>query len=380
MSALAFFPWLRLRDNFTADGIHFLGYERGRLPFGEAEAQKAADAVLARYKSPPDGPVKQAVIVAHDLQNPTRELSADEIAGLFELRELITLAALSERPYFQGGAFQYCNSHCFSLIVQRYEKVQSGVSITSRRRDGQAHNFWSANTYQMWRPDHVPSPFVGLILDQGLLDALLRAQANSIFDRVAEAAAGFNLANTDSPDVSHRVELNLTNGAFERLFDCRSGREDDLAIRFVSCLQPKAELLAAAFSRTTIAAARALRPVSVREMWIRDLFRSRGDFAHGRVRPGRTAIWPLHEHLLLAAFIFPIAVKSMLAQEGLYVLTHDDLDCIEIFEQLCVTELFNVPSADIAPQEWPWNRVMEVVQTMRLGRALEETAKETFDE
>jgi len=39
-----------------------------------------------------------------------------------------------------------------------------------------------------------------------------------------------------------------------------------------------------------------------------------------------------------------------------------------------VTQDLNIPA-----QEWPWNKVMEEVQTRRLSRALEEAWKEAED-
>jgi hypothetical protein len=377
MSAIAFFPWLRLRKDFSVGGTHFLRYERGRLPFGNDAQQKQADAVLGRYVVPVDGPVEHAVIVVPDIAQPTRDLSDAEIQGLFELRELITVSALSERSFFVGGSFQYCNSHSFSMIVQRFQDVDSGVNVVSRRRDGAAHAFWSRGTYQVTRPDHVPSAFTGLELDGPLLEALQRSRSGAAFDRISDAVAGFNLANTDSADILPRVELALLNGAFERLFDCRSGKEDDLASRFVATVQPRTALFASDYPRTAMAAARANRQISVREVWIRDFFRSRGDLAHGRTTPGRTPIWQLNEHLLLGTYTFPLVLKAVLEQEKLYTLSLDDEDFIEILEKVYITELFNISDPHVPAPEWPWNKVMEEVQTRRLGRALEDAWKET---
>lgn len=376
MSSLAFFPWLRLATSVTVDKVTFLPYQRGKLPFASTPQQDVLDTLIGRYRISPDGPVVHAVIAAYEIGDPTRQVSESEIDNLFELRELIAVSALSCRPYFENGGFRYCNSHNFSLVVQRFENPASGVNVTSRRRDGQAQVYWSADTYRVQRPDHVPSPFVGLDLDIDLLEALTKARENPQFERIAESLAGFNLANTDSSEVFQRVELMLINGAFERLLDCRSGKEEDLAREFVSVIRPTSELLAGSWSRTAAAGSRGGRSVTVREVWIRDFFRSRGDLAHGRIKPGRPLMWSLDEHLLLGSFIFPLALKVLLWQKSFYNLTADDRDLVDIFEKLLVTELFKSDGHEALADSWPWNQVMEDMQTRRLARALTVTWNE----
>jgi hypothetical protein len=73
-------------------------------------------------------------------------------------------------------------------------------------------------------------------------------------------------------------------------------------------------------------------------------------------------------------------LKAVLAQEKLYTLTFDDHDFIEIFEKLCITELFNVSDPNAPAQDWPWNKVMEEVHMRRLGRALEDAWKKNVSE
>jgi len=98
--------------------------------------------------------------------------------------------------------------------------------------------------------------------------------------------------------------------------------------------------------------------------------------AHGRIKPVRPLTWSLHEHLLLGSFIFPLALKVLLSQEGFYNLTADDRDLIDIFEKLLVTELFKSDGHEALADSWPWNQVMEDMQTSRLARTLAATWNE----
>jgi hypothetical protein len=75
---------------------------------------------------------------------------------------------------------------------------------------------------------------------------------------------------------------------------------------------------------------------TVRQIWVRDLYRLRGDLAHGKVSPRFPSIWKTDEHLLLAAFVFPLLVKSLLSAAGAYTLTEGDEVSIDAFERLAV--------------------------------------------
>ena len=144
-----------------------------------------------------------------------------------------------------------------------------------------------------------------------------------------------------------------TVGAFERLFDCNHGNEKDLATRFMQAFQPAERVPVDACGR--IPAERFRRCQWVAEVWIRDLFRLRGDFAHGKRTNRYRAVWNTEEHLLLSSFVFPRIVKSVLASEGHYTLTDEDHRDLETFEHLVACDdLFSAPNNFLYkhPQVW----------------------------
>lgn len=60
----------------------------------------------------------------------------------------------------------------------------------------------------------------------------------------------------------------------------------------------------------------------MRHFCVLDMYRTRNSFAHGSKERTRTpAMWRTEEHLLLAAFVFPLCLKIELAAKGLYQLT-----------------------------------------------------------
>jgi hypothetical protein len=59
-------------------------------------------------------------------------------------------------------------------------------------------------------------------------------------------------------------------------------------------------------------------------MWMLEFHRYRSTVAHGESLSGRTWGWTPLEHLVMAAFVFPLVVKLHLVQEGHYSLSPED--------------------------------------------------------
>lgn len=145
----------------------------------------------------------------------------------------------------------------------------------------------------------------------------------------------------------------LTLGAFERGLGLRGGREDELAVEFVKVLS---EISLA----TGMKEKKNLKPAvqkfqNVREAWIRDFFRVRNDLAHGKSQAAYPSSWSTSEHMVLAAYIFPLLIKAVLSQAGFYQLTDDDEVDIFTFDYLLnLNGLFRLLNPE-DPNSHPWN-------------------------
>ena len=81
----------------------------------------------------------------------------------------------------------------------------------------------------------------------------------------------------------------------KRLFGIDNANEDRFAEYFLKILSVQTE-----------------HPVpEKRELWIRDFFQTRNQFAHGKRNPLGKSKWTIKEHLLLAAFIFPLSMSIL---------------------------------------------------------------------
>jgi hypothetical protein len=155
----------------------------------------------------------------------------------------------------------------------------------------------------------------------------------------------------------------------------RSGNHNDLANAFIAALVPRVDIARDDCARLRAHPKKYSKSPTVREVWIRDLFSLRGDLAHGKVGPEYPSIWSLHEHLLLAAYVFPFVMKVQLERAGFYTLTDRDRDGIEAFEHLACAENLFARVGDPDENWFQWNEVVanipsDPARMAELGRLL----------
>jgi len=377
MSMLAFFPWLEVSEPVTAGEFELLPFRRGVAPSGRGTTDQAIyDRLLAPYHSggAPIGHATLARIAGDDL---TRDRSDDERGALFVFSELLSMSGLAARDFF-GLGLTYHNRDNFRLVVQGFSDDRGGAAITTRRRDGSTLNFWPGDDYRVQKPEHVS--LGRSLLDLELLKALLDSRESENWNSLYEAILSFNLSNTDSSDVSEHIEAVLLVGAFERLLGCHRGKEDDLVGRFVTILTPTENKQPGAVTFLGTSARRFRNSPTVRDMWIRDFFRLRGNLAHGKIQSLYQPVWGLRNHLLLGSFVFPLVLKLVLRAAGAYGLSLTDQEAIDMFEEQACHDHF-APVADRNDsRSHPWNRVREEAVHRRLERSLAAELSRHFKE
>jgi hypothetical protein len=361
MSMTAFFPWLCLKEQLQAGEFELIPYKRGQAPGGAGtESQRILDSIMSPYRAGGDRSINKATVVRVNQGDLIRDLDEDERRALFVLSEVLSVAGLSRREFFKVASLGYQNRDNFRIIIQAFAEAGGGAAITSRRRDGSTTNYWSGDSYRIQKPEHVHVNPINHI-DEPLLQSLLQARDSQEWERFYESILSFNLANTDNSEIAEEVELVLLSGALERLFDCRRGQEEDLATRFTSTLSPSEERSPTSCGRlsTPELTSRFKRSSSVRDMWVRDLFRLRGNLAHGKIESRYRPVWSLREHLLLGSFVFPLVLKLELTKSGLYEISEEDQGLIDLFEALASEDLFVPVSDPNGPNSYPWRRVFQ---------------------
>lgn len=354
MPMLSFFPWYQLEETIDLGLFELLPYKRALKPVGIGlEIQETIDVVLKPYYHSHERQISRGMLMRLKDKGLIDDLSENERSDAFSFSEIVSLAGLCSREYFD---LTYCNSHNFTFVIQSFRGASGGVALTSRRRDGSTFGYVAPGTFKEIQPHHVSSSMV-TNLDPDLLKSLVEFSEHKNGERLVEASFGFNRANTDSPNVPDASEVVLMVGAFERILGVDNGREELLAENFCSKFRPHSPMPIEANPR--IPRNTFTNCASVQEIWIRDFFRVRGNLAHGRRRSEYRSLWSVNEHLLLGAYAFPLLVKTLMVQSGCYHFTPQDTFDIDVFEQLTSVELLKVPIDQKGSHDFYWTRVRD---------------------
>jgi hypothetical protein len=244
----------------------------------------------------------------------------------------------------------------FSFYVQKIEPKDGFIAVKTRRRDGYTRHAIDEHSIFSVCPFHVDnSQKIGL--DQKLANALFQLwnKQNKEFLLLSEAIFYFLMANKDSFEISGYQECVLLVSAIERLYNCSMGKEKDLQ-----------NALNSVFSGFKTISKKQSRFSKIKkyndddfliDLWIKDFYQLRSEYAHGKLTSNRISFWSQAEHLLLGSFIFPVLVKHKLSDIGFYTLSEEDEFKLFVFEHFLNEELFNKPEDQMNSSDYPWNRI-----------------------
>ena len=351
---LPIMPWCRIDRVYDIGDITIIPYH-GRLEDVDELVQRALGRVLSTYRDIQGRPVDHAAIVRYAGKRFGADLVAEEIESAYEGVQIACFAGLAGREFFTPEA--PCNSDVFLLYMQRLDK-DDFVAIRTRRREGHTWSAWPLDSVVMSVPTHV-SPVRIVPLDTRLLDALVAfaRRGGPEWGRWQHALSCFNQANTDSDAFRYQVEWSLMCSAFERLLDAASDY-DDVAAKFAKTMVPSRPLLAGDAQRRIDRWKDLAAPVRLE--WLKEFYRVRGDFAHGRLVTRQPMAWSAPEHLMLAAIAFPLLVRCLLQGAGAYSLPRNDFAAVDVFESFAdQPDFLQLPlNARNSMDSW-WTRMLD---------------------
>ncbi len=358
LSTLLLMPWCRIDKAYEVGCVNVLPFERHKPIDGlDDAAQCRVNTIMATYKTIEGKPVDRAALVRYDGRSPIDDLNEAEVDTVYELVALACFCGLAKREYFNPLG-SYCNSDCFALYVQKFAKADF-TTLTTRRREGQTLSVWPIDHIAITIPTHChPVETVGL--GEALLGAITAHRARSKNDEWARwqnSISCFNLANTDGENVRYQVEWVLLCSAFEHLLGAKSEAKD-VAGKFSEAMVPGESFLARNANR------RSDRWTddgeSLRYEWMREFYRIRGDFAHGKLDTEQPAVWNSREHLVLATIAFPLVVKCLLERACTYEPTDDDRAQIDSFEKFAdISGFLRPPSGQENSLDSRWKRICD---------------------
>lgn len=383
MALLQFMPWCPIDNVYHAGEISI-------IPFSRDEKQDDLDelttcyvrTILSSYRNLEGHPVEEVALVKYEDKPILADLNDDEIEITRECADLICFSGLANREYFnQLGS--YCNADCFLLYGQRFKEDPSFIGVTSRRREGRNLDGRPLAETAFSIPVHT-NYIREVRLDENILSALISFRDSAKekeWSRWQNAISCFNQANTDNDTVRYQVEWVLLCSAFEHLLSAKSEAKD-VAKKFSDVFIPDSALPVSKAKRKCDKWHNA--DSHLRYEWIKEFYRVRGDFAHGKLETLQPTVWEPLEHIVLATIAFPLVAKSDLAKAEEYDLTDDDHAQIEAFESIADENFLKpLPDQKSSMDSW-YNRLIRKARynltTRRAIQNLELKGLESEDE
>lgn len=350
MPLLQFMPWCTIKKSYKAAGISIIPFDRGKnsIDFDEL-TKRQIRRILSSYKNLEGHPIERAALIKYENKPILSDLTENEIDTSSEYLDLVCFSGLANREFFHTG--NYCNADCFIRYIQKFREDTSFIGIISKRRGGRNIDGRALSETVFSIPIHT-STIKEINLDELLLFGLINfRKESSIKDwgRCQNAISCFNLANTDSDAFRYQVEWILLCSAFEQLLGAKS-KAEDLARKFSENFIPIRPIKASESKRKPQGWQKHDR--DLRFEWMREFYRVRGEFAHGKINAGLQPRWSPSESLVLASISFPLLIKGLLAKKEFYELTEKDQILINIFEALADEDFLNPPPGRESMESW----------------------------
>lgn len=343
-----FLPYVRLRGPHSIAGVDFwpLRDAEGRVPMRLESVESSLSRILSSYIDRHGKPYDNCAVAA--IADRGWDLKQTDGATVFWAASLLFLACWANNQYFPRFSGRYANSTSFRVVAQAYRgDAPVYVTVGARRRHGIT---WDGGYKHGDMHFHTPIQCPirdSFDVDEAFLAALDAALAggSAAIQRLRNALPMVQLANTDDDLLTENAEAILMASAFEQLLGA-AGKKYRLAKTFGELFR--------SFGNETVASARRVRPDIeidrsdterataqptwwVHRKWLEELYSLRSTVAHEGDRGARKWGWRPDEHLVMAAFVFPLAVKLLLSGEGHYSLTSADVGHCKAIDKLLVT-------------------------------------------
>ena len=340
-----FLPFLRMRTGRTVAGVEFLPLrdDDGNVPAALETAVAPLERILSGYVDRQGAPFTNCVVAT--IPGKGWDLSRNDSPAVMWGASLLFLASWACNDYFPRFGGSYVNSTMFRIIGQAYSgDMPVHIAISARRRDGETLGGGYKHGEVTFNVPVQCSIRETAVFDEDFLAGLSAAVAadSAVAGRLRTTLPFVELANTDDDFMMEHTEVILMASAYEQLLLRPASKYR---------LGQKLATLFGQFGSVTVADAQKVRSGItiddsepdraaaqpkwwVHRKWIEELYDMRNKVAHEGSDGGRSRGWTISEHLVMAAYVLPLAVKLLLEREGHYALTDTDRGGCRAVDQL----------------------------------------------
>jgi len=334
-----FMPWVTLPRSVCVGRFRFHPLRVSEIgAVIDREVTTAIESALNCYVRRNGQPIESCTIVLRSRGNRTWDIPRKHWDLAVDAAKKLALACLAEQRFFEGHFSPHLNATMFRIIGQGVSAGSDQIApFFARRGGGLRIGGLRFKDVVFQRPPQIEGTSCDVI-NERLLKAIGKAERlKSAAARAINASVEtFLLANTESPELDADSCIALSAIAFERLIEPPTNSAQSLAAAFAEYWTP--------FTSLTVGNSKRIKPDNkykleqafwpIHRKWMKELYEARSATVHRGPRSEFSKNWSTWQHLVLAAFAYPLAVKLRLAEEGLYSPSDRELASFEACDLL----------------------------------------------
>lgn len=255
-----------------------------------------------------------------------------------EASKTLAIACLSEQRFFEGHFSPHLNATMFHIIGQGVSAGSDQISpFYARRGGGLQIGGMRFKDIVFQRPPQIEGTACNLI-NAALIKAIGTARRLKlpVADAIDSSLELFLLGHSETAELDWDRCVMLSAMAFERLLSPAQSSAQAAATTFASHWSPFAKIKISNAKRVKPDAKYATEQADwpLHRKWIKELYEARSAVAHRGVQNTFSRNWLGWQHLVVAAFAYPLTIKLMLSENNLYALSDHELGACEALDDL----------------------------------------------
>lgn len=338
---ILFLPWVTIPRPVLVGGFRFSPIRIGDT--ASVVGQEIAETVtkaLRCYIDRRGRPIESCTFVLRSRHARSWDIPDRLWGDVRNAVEVLALACLAEQRFLEGHFSPHLNATMFRLVGQGVAGGSNGLSLLiPRRGSGLAIGGLKFSDVRFQEPMQIEGTKCQTI-NLRLAKALTRAKKTNsrAWNAIAPSLELFLLGHSETPELGWDSCVMLSAMAFERLLEPQQNTAQGTAEAFAALWSSHASKTLAAARRVQTDHkpnfARDQQSWPLHRKWMKELYEARSSLVHRGSRPDFSRNWTDAQHLVIAAFTYPLAVKLRLAAEGLYHLDDPELGACDALDHL----------------------------------------------
>jgi hypothetical protein len=336
---VVFMPWVTLPRNVRVGRFHFCPVRVDEIATVVDQGMAAVvEKALNCYVQKNGRPVESCTIVLRTRGDQRWNIPLQNWNFAVNAAKKLALVCLAEQRFFEGHFSPHLNATMFRIYGQRISAGSDQIAPYFPRRGGGLQIGGLRFKDVIFQRSAQIEGTACEVINERLLKAIEKAERLkcAAASAISSSLETFLLANTETPELDSDSCLTLSAIAFERMIEPVASSAQGLASSFADYWAP--------FTRRAIGNAKRIKPDPkytpeqnmwpIHRKWMKELYEARSAAVHRGHRSDFSQNWAAWQHLVIAAFAYPLTIKLRLAEEGLYSPDDRELASLESFDLL----------------------------------------------